>query len=67
MIKLKSLLIERIDYHEIATQLVKDYRLRSAERGAKGMLRDAVTDWECLEQKEGYAYLKIIPKTDCEN
>ena len=29
MIKLKSLLIERIDYHEIATQLVKDYGLRS--------------------------------------
>ena len=29
MIKLKSLLVERIDYHEIATQLVKDYGLRS--------------------------------------
>ena len=29
MIKLKSLLVERIDYHEIASQLVKDYRLRS--------------------------------------
>ncbi len=29
MIKLKSLLIERIDYHETAEQLVKDYGLRS--------------------------------------
>ena len=29
MIKLKSLLVERIDYHEIASQLVKDYGLRS--------------------------------------
>ena len=29
MIKLKDLLIERIDYHEIATQLVNSYNLKS--------------------------------------
>ena len=29
MIKLKSLLVERIDYQDTAEQLVKDYRLRS--------------------------------------
>ena len=41
----------------------RDYRLRSAERGARGMLRDAVTDWECLQQSDTHAYLKISPKT----
>ena len=29
MIKLKDLLIERIDYHELATQLVNSYNLKS--------------------------------------
>ena len=29
MIKLKNLLIERIDYHELATQLVNSYNLKS--------------------------------------
>ena len=29
MIKLKSLLVERIDYQDTAEQLVKDYRLRT--------------------------------------
>ena len=29
MIKLKSLLVERLDYQDTAEQLVKDYRLRS--------------------------------------
>lgn len=41
----------------------RDYRLRSAERGAKGFLRAAVTDWECLLQSDTHAYLKLIPKT----
>ena len=35
MIKLKSLLVERIDYHEIASQLVKDYGLRSKVKFGK--------------------------------
>lgn len=45
----------------------RDFRLRSAEHGARGTLREAVTDWECLEQGEyegeEFSYLKVIPKT----
>jgi len=41
----------------------RDFRLRSADRGAKGLLRQATTDWECLEQAGGYAYLSVKPKT----
>lgn len=41
----------------------KDFRLRSAQRGAKGRLRDAVTDWELVAQNDDYAYLKLFPKT----
>jgi 23S rRNA-/tRNA-specific pseudouridylate synthase len=41
----------------------KDFRRRSAQRGAKGTLRDAVTDWELIGQNDAYAYLKVLPKT----
>lgn len=45
----------------------KDFRLRSAQRGAKGILRDAVTDWELIGQGEyegePFAYVKLLPKT----
>jgi 23S rRNA pseudouridine1911/1915/1917 synthase len=41
----------------------KDFRLRSAQRGAKGKLRDATTDWELIGQTKIHAYLKLIPKT----
>lgn len=41
----------------------KDFRLRSAQRGARGTLRNAVTDWECIAQNTEYAYLSIYPKT----
>jgi 23S rRNA pseudouridine1911/1915/1917 synthase len=41
----------------------KDFRLRSAQRGARGMLREALTDWELIGQTETHAYLKILPKT----
>jgi 23S rRNA pseudouridine1911/1915/1917 synthase len=41
----------------------KDFRLRSAERGARGVLRPAVTDWELIGQSTTHAYLKIFPKT----
>lgn len=40
-----------------------DPRKRSAEKGAKGTLRDAVTDWELITQNETHAYLKLLPKT----
>ncbi len=41
----------------------KDFRLRSAQRGARGTLRDAITDWELIGQTKTHAYLKILPKT----
>ena len=45
----------------------KDFKLRSAQRGAKGTLRPAVTDWERIAsgEYEGqiFSYLKLIPKT----
>lgn len=41
----------------------KDFRLRSAQRGAKGLLRPAITDWELVGQSESHAYLKLLPKT----
>ena len=41
----------------------KDFRLRSAERGARGTLRKAVTDWECIGQSAHHAYLRVMPRT----
>lgn len=45
----------------------KDFRLRSAEHGAKGMLREATTAWECIGtgryENEHFSYLKLQPKT----
>lgn len=41
----------------------RDFRLRSAERGARGVLRPSMTDWECLMQSSTHAYLKVTPKT----
>ena len=45
----------------------KDHRKRSAERGAKGVLREAITDFERIgmgEYKdEPFSYVKLKPKT----
>lgn len=45
----------------------KDFRLRSAQRGAKGTLRDAITDWELIGkgeyEGEPFSYVKLKPKT----
>jgi 23S rRNA pseudouridine1911/1915/1917 synthase len=44
-----------------------DHRQRSAMPGARGVLREAVTDWECIGQAqidgEHFSYLKLKPKT----
>lgn len=44
-----------------------DFRKRSAEPGAKGTLRDAVTNWEAIgvgeHEGESFSYLKLFPKT----
>lgn len=45
----------------------KDSRLRSAMKGAKGILREAVTDFERIGvgewEGEHFSYLKLLPKT----
>lgn len=45
----------------------QNFRLRSAQRGARGTLRPAVTDWERIGsgeyEGEIFSYLKLIPKT----
>jgi len=45
----------------------KDHRRRSAERGAKGVRREAITDFERIGmgeyQDEPFSYVKLIPKT----
>ena len=41
----------------------KSPKLRSAQRGAKGVLRDAITEWELIGQSYTHAYLKLKPKT----
>jgi 23S rRNA pseudouridine1911/1915/1917 synthase len=46
---------------------VKDHRRRSAERGAKGVLREAITDFERIGMGEyedqSFSYVKLMPKT----
>ncbi len=41
----------------------KDFRLRSAEKGARGTLREAVTEWKRISQSKTHAYLALFPKT----
>lgn len=41
----------------------KDFKLRSAQAGARGVLRDAVTNWELIGQNYSHAYLKLLPQT----
>lgn len=45
----------------------RDFRLRSAQRGARGLLRPATTDWERIAtgeyEGEIYSYIKLMPKT----
>lgn len=45
----------------------KDHRLRSAMKGAKGLMREAITDLERIGvgeyEGEAFSYLKLVPKT----
>jgi 23S rRNA pseudouridine1911/1915/1917 synthase len=45
----------------------KDHRLRSAMKGAKGLMREAITDFERIGageyEGEQFSYLKLVPKT----
>ena len=40
-----------------------DFRKWSAEHGAKGELREAVTEYKVLAQNKDFAYLEVKPKT----
>jgi 23S rRNA pseudouridine1911/1915/1917 synthase len=41
----------------------KDFRLRSAQRGAKGTLRDALTRWEVVGNTGTHSLVKAYPET----
>lgn len=41
----------------------KDFRLRSAQRGAKGVLREAVTEYVTIKRGKEHSFLELIPKT----
>lgn len=41
----------------------KDFRLWTAGNGAKGKVREAITRWTVLGEKEGFSYLSLEPKT----
>ena len=61
MIKLKSLLVERIDYQDTAEQLVKAYRLRSKVKiGSVVSGNKANYDWnrDIINLKKSYSSVK---------
>lgn len=45
----------------------KDFRLRSAQHGARGLLRPSITHWECIGtgryNNEAFSYMKLKPQT----
>ena len=41
----------------------QDFRLRSAQRGARGTLREAETAWERITAMSDYSYLRLLPRT----
>ena len=40
-----------------------DFRLWSAQRGARGTLREAVTDYDVIEAGHGTTFVKVFPRT----
>ena len=61
MIKLKSLLVERIDYHDTAEHLVKQYKLRSKVTFGKVKgTNEADYDWvkDVINLKRSYPSVK---------
>jgi len=41
----------------------KDFRMWSAQRGARGEMRDAVTEYEVVTRAHGYSFIHTYPKT----
>ena len=61
MIKLKDLLVERIDYHDTAIQLIKSYKLRSKVRFGKNKgTNKADYDWinDIINLRKSYSSVK---------
>ena len=40
-----------------------DFRKWSAQRGARGEMREAVTEYETVSRRAGYSFVKVFPKT----
>jgi 23S rRNA pseudouridine1911/1915/1917 synthase len=40
-----------------------DFRKRSAQRGARGQLREAVTDYQILKKNKEFSFLEVLPRT----
>ena len=41
----------------------KDFRMWSAQRGARGEIREAITDYKVISRKDAYSFVEITPKT----
>lgn len=41
----------------------QDFRKWSAQRGARGEMREAVTEYEVVGRGKGYSFVKVFPKT----
>lgn len=41
----------------------KDFRMWSAQRGARGEMRPAVTDYKVIKNVKGYSFVEVCPKT----
>lgn len=54
------------DWHTIDRPIgrsTKDFRMWSAQRGARGEMREAVTDYKVLFKSDGYSFVEVYPKT----
>lgn len=41
----------------------KDFRMWTAQRGGRGVEREAITDYKVLNRKDGYSFVEVKPKT----
>jgi 23S rRNA pseudouridine1911/1915/1917 synthase len=41
----------------------KDFRMWSAQRGARGELREAITNYKVLNKNKKYSFVEVMPKT----
>ena len=59
MIKLKDLIMERIDFHHIATELVKKYNLKSKVKFGKGSnFGEYIPETDTITLRPSYDTLK---------